>query len=65
MNFKPKTFRVRCKHCGQIQLYQPRTKFFAGKKKECIKCGKRFVIHKDQKNTQIIKEVFWRNGKYE
>jgi len=60
-----KTFRVRCSFCGKEQLYQPRTEMLAGLKKKCIKCEKSFVVHKSLQNSQIIKEVFWKDGKYQ
>lgn len=60
-----KTFKIKCSKCGKEQLYQPRTRWLAGRKKKCIRCDQVFVVHRSAINTQIIKEVYWKNGKYQ
>jgi len=53
-------YQVICKKCGKKQMYECRSRSPAKKMKVCVYCEKRFCVHTNVNNTQIIKE---RDGK--
>lgn len=47
-----RTFKLKCKHCGQLMNYSPAINFqkpealikMAHKRKRCVYCGKSFLV---------------------
>ncbi len=37
-------FLLKCRHCGNQMLYESRTNLVGDKSKNCVYCGKNFVI---------------------
>jgi len=43
---------LKCPKCGHSMKYQNKTKILAGKKKQCVYCGRSFGV-----STHIIKKI--------